>query len=241
MTVDVVISVWNENPSEWLAALVASIDAHPAGHEFALVLAANGEDYVVPESIAARFDEVFVRPNVGFNIGAWDHAWRRRPADQFLFLQDDCVVRSDGWLADFVACLGSSEQVGLVGEHLNKNWNVTWDELTAGANAGLAERAQRYKARIEEWGVDAGAHARHLTTVVQFTSRAVLEAVDGFHIAGAYEDAVAAEIAFSRKIEATGRTLAQIGGRRHSRIGHREWESDGFFAKLRRSAQKRFR
>jgi len=72
-------------------------------------------------------------------------------------------------------------------------------------------------------------------------ARTVLEEVDGFPIAREYEDAIAAEIAFSRTVEASGRALAQVGRRRHSRIGHREWEQDGFFARLRRSAQKRLR
>ena len=241
MSVDVIISVWDENPPEWLEQLVASIDAHDAGQKFRLVLCANGEEFEPPAAIAARFDEIFVRPNVGFNIGAWDHAWRRRDADAFLFLQDDCRVLRKGWLLDFTQCMAAGTNVGLVGEHLNRNWDHTWDELTGGDNAGLAERAQRYKTRIAEWGVDPGTHARHLTTVVQYTTRAVLEEVDGFRIAESYEDAIAAEIAFSRKIEASGRSLAQVGRRRHSRIGHREWEQDGFLGRLRRSAQKRLR
>jgi len=241
LSVDVVVSVWSENPGEWLAQLVASIDAHPAGADFELVLCANGEDFELPAQLRAHFDEVFVRPNVGFNIGAWEHAWRRRSADSFLFLQDDCVVLRRGWLADFQGCLGDSSEVGLVGEHKNRTWDRTWDELCSGENEKLAERARRYKSRIESWGVDAGECARHLTTVVQFTSRTVLEEVDGFPIAREYEDAIAAEIAFSRKVEASGRALAQVGRRRHSRIGHREWEQDGFLARLRRSARKRLR
>jgi hypothetical protein len=78
-----------------------------------------------------------------------------------------------------------------------------------------------------------------MTTVVQFTSRAILEEVDGYNLGFAKDEAAAAEFAFSRKIEARGYTLQQIGRRRHSRIAHPQWPSDAFLPKLKRSVLKR--
>ena len=68
-----------------------------------------------------------------------------------------------------------------------------------------------------------------------------LEAVDGHNIAGTYEEAIAAEIAFSRKIEARGWRLVQIGRHRHSRIGHRQWRQKDLISRWRRSLSKHIR
>jgi hypothetical protein len=89
------------------------------------------------------------------------------------------------------------------------------------------------------WGIPEGASARSVTTVVQYTSRRVLELVDGYNIGRTKSEAITAEIGFSRKIEAQGLTLVQIGQYRHSVISHPQWPSNHPIARLKRSFLKR--
>ena len=251
MRVAVVVSTWTGHPPDYLRALCASFERHEAGADYALVLCANGEDYRLPSGLESAFERIFVRENVGFNMGAWDFAWRRLDDyDRFLFAQDDCYVRQRRWLRDFIACFERTPRCGLVGENLRRPWNKPWDVLLRenGERSssepradGGAARARYYRKLIEDWGIPPGENARHLTAVVQFTSREALEAVDGYNIAATYQEAIAAEIAFSRKIEARGLQLAQVGRYRHSRIGHRQWRQKDPISRWRRSMAKRIR
>ena len=241
--VAVVVSSWVGNPPEYLLGLCASLDRKPPGAAFDLFLSANGLDYRVPEALAGRFSQVLVRENAGYNLGAWDHAWRRLPGyERYLFLQDDCTVLRSNGLRDFARRFDEIPRCGLVGEHFR--WDEPWDNLVAeqAPEPGLlwegapVSRARFYKAMLRRWGIPEGATARHLTAVVHFASRQALEAVDGYRLGSSYHEAIAAEIGFSRAIEAAGFRLAQVGRRRHSRIGHREWKSGGIVARLRQWA-----
>jgi hypothetical protein len=242
-----VVSVWSGNPESYLASLCASLDRYPAGVPYDAFLTANGPEYRVPRELASRFREVWVRPNEGYNLGAWDHAWRRLPEyERFLFIQDDCRALRAGWLRDFARAFDGVPRCGAVGEHLNRAWDRPWDELEARGRPaeGLqwegvpVSRATFYRRSLRRWGVAEGPTARHLTTVVQYTSRAVLEEVGGYRHGRTYHEAIAAEIAFSRSVEASGRELVQVGRRRHSRIGHREWASDALLPRLARKARR---
>lgn len=246
--VAVVISAWTGSPSSSLLALCHSIARHPAGTEFDLVLSANGFDYSPPSEVSALFSEIFIRENTGYNIGAWDHAWRCLPGyDRFLFLQDDCLVLRPGWLRDFIRCFDSTPACGLVGENLLRSWNRSWTELSdpaspAPQNGDPVRRAARalfFRETLARWGIPEGSIAKCITTVVQFTSRAILETVNGYNLGRTYEEAAAAEFGFSRKVEAQGYNLVQIGRRRHSRIAHPQWPSDAFLPRMKRSIMKR--
>jgi hypothetical protein len=245
----VVVSTWSGNPPEYLLALCRSMQEHEAGVPFDPVLVANGLDFQLPSELRARFREVLVRENRGLNLGAWDHAWRALPEhERFLFLQDDCRVLRKGWLADFARRFESVPRCGLVGEHLNHGWDRPWGELCdaelQGARKGeagrrFAARARGYRERLAAWGVPEGATARHLTSVVHFTSREMLEAVNGYRSARDHDEAIAAEIAFSRQIAARDRELVQVAARRHSRIGHREWKSESLLSHVRALLRER--
>jgi hypothetical protein len=240
MPTAVVVSTWNGAPPEHLILLCRSIDRHPAGMDFTLYLSANGLDYQVPSPLDGRFERVFRRPNRGYNLGAWNHAWRQlRNHDRFLFLQDDCLIRRDHWLAAFTRCFDATTCCGLVGEHLNRWWNRPWTELErldAGdlmVDGAAVARARYYRDALVRWSVPPGETARHLTAVVQFTSRAILDEVGGYEEGRSYDEAVAAEIAFSRKIEAHGYRLVQLGRTRHSWVAHRDWPDEGTLGRLR--------
>jgi hypothetical protein len=248
MRVAVVVSTWVGHPPPYLLALCESFARHPPGATFDIFLCANGPDYSPPAELLHLFADVFVRQNTGHNLGAWDHAWRQLSGyDRFLFLQDDCLVKRPNWLRDFTRCFDSTPACGLVGEHLIRDWDRPWSELTdQNGRDGRDDRASEqaalarfYRKTLARWGIPEGPTARHLTAVVHFTSRSILEEVGGYNLGRTYQEAIAAEIGFSRKIESRGYSLVQIGRRRHSRIGHPQWNRQGFFARLRRSVRKR--
>lgn len=238
MPIAIIISSWSGHPSSYLDKLLATVKKYPAGLEYDLILCANGEDYQLTKAARDQFTHCFVRENRGFNIGAWEHAWRQLDQyNHFLFLQDDCFIIRNNWLKDYMALFSSSEGIGLVGENSNKNWDISWQQL--GTSASRAERATKYYSALVDWGIEPGAKASHITTVVQFTSRRVLELVDGFHTADDYQLAIATEIGFSKKVEAAGFSIKQLRPYRHQTIGHPQWPSDAPTAKFWRSIKKR--
>lgn len=248
MRVAVVVSTWSGHPSSYLFDLCASFNRYAAGMDYALVLSANGLDYALAPELRPLFNEVFIRENRGFNLGAWDHAWRLLPDyDRFLFLQDDCLVLRKDWLQKFVECFESAPRCGLVGETLQVGWDKPWAVLSSPQRMDRKDRDPIRRAAwtnfirqtLKEWGIPEGPTGRHITTVVHFTSSKVLEEVGGYNIGRTKEEAIAAEIGFSRKIEEKGYSLVQVRRRRHSVIGHRQWPPNYFFARLIRSSLKR--
>ena len=243
--VAVVISTWDGNPSDYIFSLVDSLNRYNAGVPYDLYLCANGESYRLPQNLSNIFKKLLVRENTSFNLGAWDYAWRILPQyDNYLFMQDDCYIKKNNWLKDFIQCFNSIEKCGLVGEYLNKSWDMPWTELTGSdskkkVSKKKRERAEFYIETLRKWGIPKSETASHLTSVVHFASRKILEEVDGYIITNDYNEAIAAEIAFSKKIQNKGYEIVQIGKRRHSRIGHRQWMSDGFFSRLANSIKKR--
>lgn len=250
MNVAVVISTWGGGIPRHLLRLCDSLRRHPAGYEYDLILCANDLNYILPSALTKRFAEVFVRDNTGYNLGAWDYAWRHLPNhDHFLFLQDDCVVLKTGWLRDFIHCFVSTARCGLVGENIERFWDKPWSELCDFSGEGNPQKnpkayqhaiwARFFREKLREWSVPEGDAARTITAVVQFTSRAILEEVDGYNCGNTKLEATAAEITFSRKIAARGYALVQIGRWRHSRIEHPQWPSNAPQARLWRSIKKR--
>lgn len=248
MRVAVVVSTWSGHPSSYLFDLCGSFNCYPAGLDYALILSVNGLDYTPPAELLPLFNEIFIRENTGFNLGAWDHAWRRLPAyDRFLFLQDDCLVRRRGWLEKFVERFETTPRCGLVGETLQVGWDKPWAVLSSPQRIDRKDRdpirrgawTNFVRQTLKGWSIPEGPTGRHITTVVQFTSREILEEVGGYNIGRTKEEAIAAEIGFSRKIEAKGYSLVQVQRSRHSVIGHRQWPPNNFFARLKRSILKR--
>ncbi len=248
MRIAAVISTWTGNPSSHLHQLCQSLSQHQPGQDYDLFLSANGLDYSPANDLRRLFKEIFVRENTGFNLGSWNYAWQHLTAyDRFLFLQDDCVVLRNGWLGAFVRRFDRTRNCGLVGETLQYGWAKPWSALCSPEPMDRRDRdpveraawAQFVRKTLAGCGITEGSTGRHITTVVQFTSRSILEQVKGFNIGETKQEAIAAEIGFSRKIEALGYVLVQVARRRHSVIGHRQWPKNTFFARLRRSIVKR--
>lgn len=232
LNIAVVVSTWTGNPPEYLQRLIDSINKYDAGTTYDLFLCANGEDYTISETLQCHFNCIYIRENSGYNLGAWDYAWRRLPQyTHFLFLQDDCIVKKNKWLSRFVSVFNSSIDVGLVGEYFSRGWDHSWEVLTTNtaANKSFTEQKRKkavgYNEQLKRWGIDPGDRASHLTSVVHYTSRKILEEVDGYNLGQTYQEAVAAEIGFSRKLIAKGYKLVQVGRSRHSVIAHPQWPS----------------
>jgi hypothetical protein len=224
------------------------MDRYAPGLPYDLVLSANGLEYTLPSSLVPRFWKIFVRDNVGYNLGAWDHAWRHLPDhDRFLFLQDESSILKAGWLRLFEQCFLATPNCGLVGEYIPVKYLRPWEDLVDhGSNQfekwNSRERVESMtfcRRQLAQWGIPEGPCARHVTSVVQYTSRRVLELVDGYIIGKTKGEAITAEIGFSRKIEARGFSLAQVGRYRHSVVSHPQWPSNHPLARLKRSIMKR--
>ena len=176
--------------------------------------------------------EVVARPNQGFNIGAWEHGWRTAPPHAgYLFVQDECTIRRAPWLQPFVAAVTGG--VGLVGERLNPAWSLTWEELEARfeghtlpdhwVDGRPAERMACYRHFFATRGIAIGMRGDHLQTLVLYVPRHVLVAIDGFPIGRDKGEAVAAEIAISKKVEAAGFEVREVGPEPFWHVAHPQW------------------
>ncbi len=230
----VVVSYYDQRSFEPLVSLLRSLKKYPAGLEYGLYLTINGRSESLPRDILDSFDGVFEQENAGYNLGAWQNAWQKIEAQYFLFLQDDCFIRRRYWLKAFDDRYQCLAQPALLGEYLNPNWDSSWQSLLNHKNPETQKRAENYLETLAEIDVPPGDTARHLTAVVQYLSRAALQAVGGYRSFDNYQQAIAAEIAISRQIESLGGQLCQVHGVAHRFVGHPQWRSKDFKGRLRR-------
>jgi hypothetical protein len=118
----VVVSYWTARSHQHLHRLLRQMTMRKfdAGCPFDLVISCNGGD-VKPLTLPSKFrslrPRIFNRENTGWNLGAWDHAWRMTSGyDFFLFLQDDCFLKSQNWVYDFQFRAENDDGIGLLGE-----------------------------------------------------------------------------------------------------------------------------
>lgn len=220
----VVISHYNAWEPDQLIALLDQVAAIPAGCPFGTRVVVN---QAVPRPLELperhRQIEVLYRPNVGYNIGAWDHGWRAGPPTPFyLFLQEECRIFRPGWLRAFVA-RARRPRVGIVGETV-AYYNSTWEDIVEQEWGSTATRD--YMARLEGWGVPLGPMATHLRSLVLCARREVLERTGGFRSGATKEEAIAVEVAITKQVEALGLRAEQVALRPFSFVAHPQWEED---------------
>ena len=176
---------------------------------------------------------VHYRRNTGYNIGAWDFGWRVSPEYfAYLFMQEECQVVREGWLKAFVD-KASNPTIGLVGECLSFDWNLPWSilaELTKTqhlpehlVDGKPADRVSCYFDFFKRHGIPPGNKGDHLQSLILFLRREVLQAIDGFPIGRNYGEAIAAEIGISKKVQALGLEICQVGPEPFSYIYHPQW------------------
>ena len=229
----VIVSHYNAWPTDQLVRWLDQMVAIPAGYPWRcriVVNQAEGRPLELPARHAGV--EVFHRPNAGYNIGAWDHGWRRGPAaGLYLFVQEECRIRRPGWLRAFVDRL-KDPRVGLVGESMqwekfswaraahyyHDRWHPT--ELAPDSPVRLVDAIRTVLATRR---IPPGRRAEHLQSLVLATRRDVLEAIDGFYHYDLYGDAVGAEVAISKAVEALGLRIRQVATEPFTYIEHPQW------------------
>ena len=228
----VVVSLYEARSFEPLRELFQSMSRYDAGIPYQLALVVNrtgSETLVVPQMPGMLLLE---RENTGMNIGAWHHGFTHLPDfDGYLFLQDECVIRRDGWLAAFDR--RATGTVGLVGESMNLGWDKPWARLrrTHGItpmrehqlNGQPANRVDVYLDMMRRSGIEPGDRGRHLRSLVWFARREWLERIGGFPIGADFGQCIGAEIGVSRAVIACGGEVVQVSDEPFRFIGHAEW------------------
>lgn len=231
----VVVAHYAARPADQLVRLLDTMAAHAPGLRYAVRVVVNRdgrEEVDLPPRHAGA--EVVYRPNAGYNVAAWEAGWRAGPAYAgYLFLQSECRVVRPGWVAAFAAA-ADSPGVGAVGECLSPDWDAPWPVLAERfrghalrehAVAGRpAERVDCYLDFFRRHGIPPGERGDHLQTLAVFARRAVLERVGGFPPPGdGYGEAIAAEIGFSKRVQAVGLAVAQVAAAAFEYVEHPQW------------------
>jgi len=233
-TVLVVISHYNARPADELVRLLDQARAVPAGWPFRVRIVVNlgtPRCLILPERHGGT--EILYRGNTGYNIGAWDHGWRTGPGYRgYLFLQEECRLVREDWVGAF-ARRAAEPGVGLVGECLSPSWDATWGELACRFREETlpdhqlggrpADRVSCYLDFLAREGIDPGPKGDHLQSLVLFARREALEAIDGFPVGRDYGEAIAAEIGISKKVQALGLDLCEVGPEPFFYVEHPQW------------------
>ncbi|WP_435021348.1 hypothetical protein TA3x_002326 [Tundrisphaera sp. TA3] len=232
----VVVCYYIGEPIGPLFRLLKQMGKVDPGAPFDVVIVVNGGDLkplTLPPQFAGLRARVINRVNHGYNIEAWDIGWRASEGyDYFLFLQSQCFLKAKNWISDFEFRMARDRGVGLLGE-LYFWEHKTWEFIRESTDRDLGPSiwpageplhpVEAVKTFIEGHGLPATELGTHLSAIILFTSRAVLEEVGGFPLVGAtYRQATAGEVGFSRVIEAKGYRLSRIRDRDFSVIGHRQ-------------------
>ena len=216
----IVISFYDERPTEDLVRLLRRLRHDASQSEFAVRVVVNstcGDPLVLPPDLSAT--AVDIRENSGFNIGAWHHGWSRNPGFRFyIFLQDECEIVNPAWLSRYKTWL-SNESIGLVGESL-LSWS-NWSEF----KQKWPEATRECTAIGRDNKIDLGRSPTHLQTLALGASALCLEATNGFVIADEKIKAIATEIMFSRHCLHRGFKIKQSAWRPFEYIKHPQWSA----------------
>lgn len=232
MTALVVISHYNEWPADMVVALLDQVVTVPAGMPFDVCVVVNQqrpEPLVLPE----RHEHVSIlyRENTGYNIGAWDHGWRQNATfDCYLFLQEECQIVRHNWLHAHCK-LAMKPTIGVVGESMHwagRSWKrlhfeyrgAPFVEAIDGKSVPYSVGVQ---AGLEVARLPPGRTGAHLQSLVLCIRRSVLEAIDGFQIGTTYGEAVVAEVSISKRVEAIGLRVREVGPGSFRYIVHPQW------------------
>lgn len=235
----VVVSFYEPRGTEPLERLLTALRSTPAGAAFDVALVVNRDDIAIGpltgwrERVHQQVDAILERPNTGMNIGAWDFGWRALDAyGGYLFLQDDCILKTSDWLGAFVSA-AADPSVGLVGESWNSGWDRAWPAMRKLVskhalrehliNNRPANRVDLYLDFMRRHGVSPGERGGHLRALCWFARRDTLLAINGFLHGANYGECIAAEIAATKQVQALGLQAVQLADQPFSRFGHSDW------------------
>lgn len=230
----VVVSYSAGRPIDPLQQLLSDMAEYPAGHPVDVRVVVNGEESqtTVRSSLPIGVD-VLTRTHGGYHLGAWEAGWRTPPHYAgYLFLQDDCRIVQSDWVGGFVR-VARRPGVGLVGECRSPNWDATWPVLVERFRGEIwpehvldgqpLERVAFYREHLRRNRIPEGVGGDHLQALILYARRAVLEPVGGFPQGDSHGEAVAAEIGLSKRIQAAGLALTEVGPEPFFYIEHSQW------------------
>ena len=248
----VIIAYWIGEREHELHRLLRETRKVDAGAAFDLRIVCNGgseRPLVLPSEFDRDNIHILNRENVGYNIKAWDEGWKFDACHEFyLFLQTECVIKKPGWVEAFEFRMLNDAGVGLLGERVV--WDrLTWAFIRASTDRDLGSTAwpateplhpiDTYKALMTTAGISFGELGTHVPTIIHFASRVVLKEIGGYPFFGpSYREAVGAEVAFSRLIEAQGYRVCQIRDGAFAYIGHKQWAAKRWHETLFRNVKK---
>jgi len=228
----IVVSYYDGRTIKYLKSLLKSMKEYSAGSAYDLCIVVNSTSEKKIK-INPKVANVIYHENIGMNIGAWDYGWRMNPNYRdYLFLQDECYVVKNNWLSSFQRIFKESN-VGMVGESINEKWNKDWEKLhneqqsikmrEHELDGELANRVDVYLNFMRRNKIDPGRNGRHLRSLVWYLDRVTLEKIGGFPIGTNYGECIASEIAVSKSVEETGKTIVQVSDEAFKYIRHLEW------------------
>src|SRR4051812_29377575 len=102
------IVVATNNGKDYLPALLDSFKQYGTGGRKVVIMDTGSTCEVSKSYIASAISddwpfelEADTTPYRGYDTGAYIHAYRSRPADDYVFLQDSVMVKHEGWIQEF--------------------------------------------------------------------------------------------------------------------------------------------
>jgi hypothetical protein len=207
---------------------------------FEVIIVVNYDkfDVVLDSYFSQLSHKVIWNKNLGMNIGAWNRGFHANPsADFYLFLQDECFLKKDGFIGSLTSRFRRELDLGMLGESINRRWAQPWPTM---ANSNLnrldighfvegrpARRVDCYLNAMRNWGVNPGVTGEHLRSLVWAFPGNVLRKLGGFPLGRDKGECIAAEIAVSREIVNMGYRFDQVSPTPFTFFGHSEWRPDG--------------
>jgi hypothetical protein len=231
----VVVSYWIGHSVKHLLSLLTQMLRIDAGTNFDLIIVCNGGDQQ-PLVLPSKFDrlrpQIYNRENKGYNIGAWEYGRHvSRGYEYYLFLQEECFLKAEGWVSEFEYRMSTDPGIGLLGEAMM--WDqMSWQYIRAATDRDLGldwfagepiHPLDAYQSFLTQRGIPLGEVGSHLQSLVLFTSGRILNEINGFPTGVSYREAVACEIGISRLVTAKGYRISKIKDHSYTLIGHRQW------------------
>jgi hypothetical protein len=231
----VVVSYWVGHSLKNLLSLLAQMMRVDAGTSFDLIIVCNGgneQPLILPSKFDRLRPRIFNRENRGYNIGAWEYGWRISEGYQYyLFLQEECFLKTEGWVSEFEYRMALDCGIGLLGEAMM--WDrMSWKYIREATDRDLGldwfagepmHPLDAYRSFLSQRGIPLGEVGSHLQSLVLFTSGQILSEINGFPTGMSYREAVACEIGISRLVDAKGYRISKIKDHPYALIGHRQW------------------
>ncbi|MCQ0970860.1 hypothetical protein MLD63_10530 [Paracoccus sp. TK19116] len=199
-----------------LIALLRQIRRIPAGIPFEVEIVVNsvtGRRLQLPNDLSDV--AVTMRPNSGYNIGAWESVWRQRSdCDFFLFLQDECEIKRENWLIPFIHGTRFADTF-LACECIfyMSSWSaIDWKET-----------CNQYFEIADLYDLGIKAPPTHAQMTVVAARRKALEEVGGFISGDHKARANAGEIATTHRALQKGFRVREVQWLPYSTISHPQW------------------